>query len=152
MKAKRYDVHGEQLTIKEIADRCNITTQALYFRAKKCGGGIEEAIMHYMSEPRETAPATTPEDFTRMAAEILGCDANAEQPEGVRCTECNKQRSELQAYNALIGAMDAMTGVDMDDPRIANQLRDLCMQVRSMRSRMFETLVDWDAIAKGEEA
>lgn len=38
MKAKRYDVHGEQLTIKEIADRCNITTQTLYFRAKKCGG------------------------------------------------------------------------------------------------------------------
>lgn len=163
---KRYELNGEMLTIPEIADRYHVSVSTFKNRLTKCGS-VEATMKYYNDRDKKSEPAepTTTEMVDKLMTAIMGPDAEEVPPEPEAKAEPAEIPAEertvelvissdiinLRAYNRLIDAMTAMEDVPMDDNVLAGQLRDLCERFRNMRSRMFEPLVNWDAIAKGGE-
>lgn len=161
---KRYELNGEMLTIQEIADRYHVSVSTFKNRLTKCGS-VEATMKYYNDRDKKIEPAepTTTEMVDKLMAAIMGPDAEEVPPEPETKAEPAESPAEdspvelvissdiinLRAYNRLIDAMTAMEDVPMDDNVLADQLRDLCGQLRGMRCRVFDRLVNWDAIAKG---
>ena len=161
---KRYELNGEMLTIQEIADHYHVSVSTFKNRLTKCGS-VEATMKYYNDRDKksEHAEPTTEEMIDKLMTAIMGPDAEEASTEPEAKAEPAENPTEeptvelvissdiinLRAYNRLIDAMTAMEDVPMDDNVLAGQLRELCGQLRGMRCRVFDRLVNWDEIAKG---
>ena len=58
-------------------------------------------------------------------------------------------RKALAAFNAAIKAIEALDASVMDDQTLYEMLQGGMEELKAMRRRVFDHMVDWDAIAKG---
>ena len=61
-------------------------------------------------------------------------------------------RKALAAFNAAIKAIEALDASVMDDQTLYEMLQGGMEELKAMRRRVFDHMVDWDAIAKGGTA
>lgn len=61
-------------------------------------------------------------------------------------------RKALAAFNAAIKAIEALDASVMDDQTLCERLQGGMEELKAMRRRVFDHMVDWDAIAKGGTA
>lgn len=61
-------------------------------------------------------------------------------------------RKALASFNTAIKAIEALDASVMDDQELYETLQGGMEELKAMRRRVFDHMVDWDAIAKGGTA
>lgn len=143
----------------------------LNYYDKRDGGVIArmENLMDCRGEQRDAAdkilevlckvaedPAQEEVQEERAAAEQPPEEANHSCMEPVCekqvCIFASGKRAELASFNAAIKAIEALDAGVMDDPALFETLQNSNEELKAMRRRVFDDLVDWEAIAEGVQA
>ncbi|MEE1199782.1 MAG: hypothetical protein U0L09_03940 [Christensenellales bacterium] len=101
---------------------------------------VTEGIFIEAEDQQEfAAPTKVPEEvITNVITNVITTD----QP----------NRKALAAFNAAIKAIEALDASVMDDQMLYETLQSGMEELKAMRRRVFDHMVDWDAIAKGGTA
>lgn len=99
----------------------------------------EGAVIEAEDQQEFAAPTKVPEEvITNVITNVITTD----QP----------NRKALAAFNAAIKAIEALDASVMDDKMLYETLQSGMEELKAMRRRVFDHMVDWDAIAKGGTA
>jgi len=169
-----YDCFGEKITVKQAADRLGVSVNTLRIRLKEHGDNMEE-VFHFYRDREElkmrknttemTAEERAAEELARMlcggeqepapieAAEATEAVQESTPPEAPQPTEKKRNsdvRSALARVNAAIRALDGLSPEDVGGDLMYGHVMDMGDDLRELRRRKFDCLVDWDAVASAD--